>query len=164
MEHKQAFLEKQKQAISCLLTHLYAETNASQQALSENTFPWHERPLLGDLFHAALEHVVSMPQYDYEELLANIITAHMRPGYDEIVLNLRDKNRLSMIRFIVLLNNKRKSPEQGMPLLKISSEITDAAGGCLLKNGADCIDCTLETLLEHAILHQTDTLLQILTT
>lgn len=156
--------EKQKQAIACLLAHLAAGEISPRQAAPESVLTEHEQTILCDLFHAAIEHVVTMPQYDYEELLANIITAHMRPGYDEIVLNLRDKNRLSMIRFIVLLNNKRKSPDQGMPLLKISSEVIDAAGGCLLKNGADCIDCTLETLLKNAILHQADTLLHILTT
>ena len=156
--------EKQKQAIACLLAHLHAESPLPQRTASENALSEQEQSLLKDLFDKAVEHVASIPQYDYEELLANIITAHMRPGYDEIVLNLRDKNRLSMIRFIVLLNNKRKSPDQGMPLLKISSEVIDTAGGCLLKNGTDCIDCTLETLLKNAISHWADTLLHTLTT
>lgn len=155
---------EQKQAISSLLAHLHAGTELSRKIAPERNLTKQEQSLLDNLFRAALEYIVALPQHDYEELLASIITAHMHPGYDEIVLNLRDKNRLSMIRFIVLMNNKRKSPEQGMPLLKISSEVIDAAGGCLLKNGADCVDCTLETLLKNAISHQADTLLHILTT
>lgn len=96
----------------------------------------------------AKERIVSMPQYDYEELLANLVVAYVQPGYDEIVFNLRDKNRLSLIRFIVLLNNKIKQSGSVLPLLKIANETIDAAGGFLLKCGKQHIDCTIETLLE----------------
>ncbi len=98
-------------------------------------------------FNRAKERIVSMPQYDYEELLANLVVLHIQPGYDEIAFNLRDKNRLSLIRFIVLLNTKIKQSGRSMPLLRISPETIQAEAGFLLKRGNDTIDCTIDALL-----------------
>jgi len=94
--------------------------------------------------------IVSMQQQEYEDLLANLIVNFYRPGFDTIFLNLRDKNRLSLMRFIVILNAKFKATGKIVPLLKIAGEIIDAQGGFVLSNGVETIDCTLETLLtEH---------------
>ncbi len=95
----------------------------------------------------AKEIIVSMPQYDYEEFLANLVVLYIQPGYDEIAFNLRDKNRLSLIRFIVLLNTKIKQSGRSMPLLRISPETIDAEAGFLLKCGMQVIDCTVDALL-----------------
>lgn len=92
--------------------------------------------------------IVSMQQQEYEELLANLIVHFYRPGYDMFCLNLRDKNRLSLMRFIVMLNAKFKATGKIVPLLKIAGESIEAQGGFVLSNGAETIDCTLETLLK----------------
>lgn len=92
--------------------------------------------------------IVSMQQQEYEELLANLIVHFYRPGYDTFFLNLRDKNRLSLMRFIVMLNAKFKATGKVVPLLKIAGEGIDAQGGFILSNGVGTIDCTLETLLK----------------
>lgn len=94
-----------------------------------------------------LKKIVSMPQHEYEELLANLIVKFYRPGFNEIMFNLRDKNRLSLMRFIVMLNVKFKATGRVVPLLKIATDTTDSQGGFVLSNGTETIDCTLETLL-----------------
>lgn len=94
-----------------------------------------------------LNKIVSMPQQEYEELLANLIVKFYRSGFDEIVFNLYDKNRLSLMRFIVMLNVKFKATGRIVPLLKIAAETADTQGGFLLSNGTETIDCTMETLL-----------------
>ena len=94
-----------------------------------------------------LKKIVSMPQHEYEELLANLIVKFYRSGFNEIMFNLRDKNRLSLMRFIVMLNAKFKATGRVVPLLKIAAETADTQGGFVLSNGIETIDCTLETLL-----------------
>lgn len=92
--------------------------------------------------------IVSMPQPEYEEFLANVITKYYKPGFDEIVFNLNDKNRLSLMRFIVMLNARFKEMGMIVPLLKFSDRTIDVQGGFELTNGTDSIDCSLETLIE----------------
>lgn len=96
-----------------------------------------------------LQKIVSMPQHDYEELLANLIVKFYLPGFNEIQFNLRDKNRLSLMRFIVMLNAKFKATGRVVPLLKIAGETIESQGGFVLTNGTQTIDCTLETLLQN---------------
>ena len=96
-----------------------------------------------------MKKIVSMPQQEYEELLANLIVKYYRPGFDEIQFNLRDKNRLSLMRFIVMLNAKFKATGRGVPLLKIAAQTADIQGGFVLTDGANTIDCTLATLLQN---------------
>lgn len=96
-----------------------------------------------------IKEIVSMEQSAYEELLANLIVKFYRPGFDEILLNLQDKNRLSLMRFIVMLNTKFKAINKIVPLLKISAKTIDAQGGFVLTNNAESIDCTIETLLQN---------------
>ena len=96
-----------------------------------------------------LQKIVSMPQHDYEELLANLIVKFYLPGFNEIQFNLRDKNRLSLMRFIVMLNAKFKATGRVVPLLKIAGETIESQGGFVLTNGTQIIDCTLETLLQN---------------
>ncbi len=100
------------------------------------------------LMEEVLAYITSMPQHDYEEFLADMVVVHAKPGFEEIVFNLQDKNRLSLIRFIVLVNNKTKDEGRVMPLLKIAAETVDAAGGFLLRRGDETINCTVETLLQ----------------
>lgn len=94
-----------------------------------------------------MQRIVSMPQQEYEELLANLIVKYYRTGYNELLFNLRDKNRLSLMRFIVMLNAKFKAKGMIVPLLKISGKTIDSQGGFMLTNGVDTVDCTFETLL-----------------
>ena len=94
-----------------------------------------------------LKKIVSMPQHEYEDRLANLIVKFYRSGFNEIMFNLRDKNRLSLMRFIVMLNAKFKATGRVVPLLKIAAETADTQGGFVLSNGIETIDCTLETLL-----------------
>lgn len=96
-----------------------------------------------------MKKIVSMPQQEYEELLANLIVKYYRPGFDEIQFNLRDKNRLSLMRFIVMLNAKFKATGRVVPLLKIAAQTADIQGGFVLADGTNTIDCTLATLLQN---------------
>lgn len=136
--------EKTNQAMALLIKHLENQTPSSE------TPEQPEHKLLDAFFTEALARIVSMPQHEYEELLANIVVAYAKPECREMVFNIRDKNRLSLIRFIVLMNNKIKQSGRILPLMKMSAETMDAEGGCLLKGGDVCIDCTLETLLAQA--------------
>ena len=136
--------EKANQAMAFLMEHLANQTPSSEAPAK----PEHE--LLDAFFTEALARIVSMPQHEYEELLANIVVAYAKPECNEMVFNLRDKNRLSLIRFIVLMNNKIKQSGRSLPLMKMSAETVDSEGGFLLKGGDVCIDCTLETLLAQA--------------
>ena len=95
-----------------------------------------------------IEDIASLQQQVYEELLANLIVHFYRPGFDTLLLNLRDKNRLSLMRFIVMLNAKFKAIGKIVPLLKIGGQSIETQGGFLLSNGEETIDCTLETLLK----------------
>lgn len=101
-------------------------------------------------FQKAKEKVVTMPQHEYEEWLAHLVVTHIKPGFDKISFNLRDKNRLSLMRFIVLLNTKAKGLGEAMPLLNIARDTVDTEAGFVLKNGDSEIDCTIEFLIEQA--------------
>lgn len=150
MEHDRPNLtngEKQQEAIAYILAKLYEKEDCLLQDTSETPLTEEENTRLDALMEQALEHITTMRQYDYEELLASMVAAYFVPGYEEIVFNLEDKNRLSLIRFIVLINNKMKNAGRVMPLFNISNQTIDAKGGFLLKSGTDCIDCTIETLL-----------------
>ena len=97
------------------------------------------------------EKIVSLPQDKYEEFLAELVSYYIEPGYDEMALNLNDKNRLSLIRFIVLLNAKFKEAGKASILVKISNEVIDSEGGFVLINGENRIDCSMESLLSEKI-------------
>lgn len=125
-----------------------ADSIASARRQAEKMIKNARQEAIERCFLKAKEKLISLPQYDYEEFLANLIVKNYRPGYDEIMFNIRDKNRLSLIRFIVLLNNKFKSMGKIVPLIKISSKTIDTEGGFVLKNGDNKIDCTVETLLK----------------
>ncbi len=139
--------EKTNQAMELLMKHLNTQT---PKALQAPTLTEQEEKLLDAFFTEALARIVSMPQHEYEELLANIVVAYAKPECSEIVFNIRDKNRLSLIRFIVLMNSKIKQSGRALPLMKMSAETVDTEGGFLLKGGDVHIDCTLETLLAQA--------------
>ena len=139
--------EKTDQAMELLLRHLSAQATDTEPTPTLNS---QEEQILDAFFKEALARIVSMPQHDYEELLANIVVAYAKPECVEMTFNIRDKNRLSLIRFIVLMNNKIKQSGRILPLMKISADTVDAEGGFLLKGDGVCIDCTLEALLLQA--------------
>ena len=151
---------QQKNALNYLLEQLPVKTEiiSASPVLSEK-----EQKILDGFFATALEYIINLPQHEYEEFLADIVVSYADSGTEEMVLNLRDKNRLSLIRFIVLVNNRMKNKGRSIPLIKFSSEITDAAGGFLLKNGTKTVDCTLETLLAEKKTSLSDVLLAMLT-
>ncbi len=101
-------------------------------------------------FAAAKDAVLNMSQHEYEDWLSCLVVEHIRPGFHELCLNLEDKNRLSLMRFIVLVNKKSKSLGETIPLLNISKNTIETEAGFILKNGADEIDCTIETLIKKA--------------
>ncbi len=107
------------------------------------------------------EKILSLTQDKYEEFLAELVTFYIEPGYDEMALNLNDKNRLSLIRFIVLLNTKFKQAGKATSLVKISNEVIESEGGFVLKNGENRIDCSMESLLTDKIDVTTDILLKL---
>ncbi len=101
-------------------------------------------------FEEAEKAILSMSQHAYEDWLSHLVVEHIRPGFHELCLNLEDKNRLSLMRFIVLVNKKSKDTGETIPLLKISKDIIETKAGFILKNGAEKIDCTIETLMKRA--------------
>ena len=105
--------------------------------------------------------ILSLPQDKYEEFLAELVSFYIEPGYDEMVLNLTDKNRLSLIRFIVLLNTKFKQAGKATTLVKISNDTIDSEFGFVLKNGENEIDCSAEKLLSEKIDTVTEILLKL---
>ena len=144
--------ESFNKGVAFILEHLLCPMPAAakecyHQAAEDRCLLVAQQTVIDTCFQKAQEQIASMPQHDYEDLLASLVCQYLEPGYDEIVFNLRDKNRLSLIRFIVLLNTKVKQTGKVLPLLNIASETTDAVGGFLLKNGEKRIDCTIETLL-----------------
>ena len=144
MEHKKGNPQNKQKAIDFLITQLpVKETEPISQSLCAQ-----EQLPPDDFFSDALDYIVCLPQQEYEELLADIVVTYATPGYEEIVLNVDDKNRLSLIRFIVLINNRIKNEGRTMPLLKFSTDSVETAGGFLLKNGDEIIDCTLEALFK----------------
>ena len=100
-------------------------------------------------FDERIKTIANMPQNDYEDLLVRIIAKHHKEGFNEVLFNLRDKNRLSLMRFIVSLNAKFKELGKVVPLLKISATTIDSVGGFHLTNGENVIDCSLETLINN---------------
>ena len=139
--------ETTNQAMDLLLEYLCSRTPVTSQAPA--LIPQEEQ-LLDAFFTEALARIVSMPQHEYEELLANIVVAYAESECDEMVFNIRDKNRLSLIRFIVLMDSKIKQSGRTLSLMKMSAETVDAEGGFLLVGKDVRIDCTLETLLAQA--------------
>ena len=113
-------------------------------------------------FQLAEERILSLSQYDYEDWLASLIVRYEQPGYDTLAFNINDKNRLSMIRFIVSINNKLKGTGRSVPLFKIARHTIDTKAGFYLLNGESVIDCTIETLLANQKVSLTQELLKIL--
>lgn len=107
------------------------------------------------------EKILSLSQDKYEEFLAELVSFYIEPGYDEMLLNLNDKNRLSLIRFIVLLNTKFKQAGKATTLVKISNTVIDSPAGFVLTNGKSKIDCSLDALLTDKIDTVTDILLKL---
>lgn len=101
-------------------------------------------------FKEAEDAILNMSQSAYEDWLSYLVVEHIRPGFHELCLNLEDKNRLSLMRFIVLVNKKSKESGEAIPLLNISKSTIETKAGFILKNGADEIDCTIETLIKKA--------------
>lgn len=107
------------------------------------------------------EKILSLPQDKYEEFLSELVSHYIEPGYDEMILNLNDKNRLSLIRFIVLLNTKFKQLGKATMLVKISNTVIDTKAGFILTDGKNKIDCSLESLLTDKIDTVTDIMLKL---
>lgn len=101
-------------------------------------------------FKEAEKTILNLSQHEYEDWLSYLVVEHIRPGFCELCLNLEDKNRLSLMRFIVLLSKKSKGTGETIPLLNISKDIIETKAGFILKNGSDEIDCTIETLIKKA--------------
>lgn len=96
-----------------------------------------------------IKKIISKEQVEYEELLSNLVVKYYSEGFNEILFNLRDKNRLSLMRFIVMLNTKFKATGRIVPLINISSRVIETEGGFMLTDGEKTIDCTLETLIKN---------------
>ncbi len=94
-----------------------------------------------------IKKIKNMKQSAYEEWIADTIVKVATEDVDEIVFNLNDKNRLSLISFIVTLNSKIKASGKKLPLLKIAKDVIDSSGGFILRGKNTEIDCSLETLL-----------------
>lgn len=101
-------------------------------------------------FLKAKETILNMSQHEYEDWLSGLVVEHIRPGFHELCLNVEDKNRLSLMRFIVLINKKAKGTGETIPLLNISKNTIETEAGFILRNGTDAIDCTIETLIKNA--------------
>lgn len=142
MEYKESSPHNKQRAIDFLISQLPVKEADSCPSCAQDAVPPDE------FFADAMDYIIHLSQHDYEELMADIVVAYATPDYEEIVLNVNDKNRLSLIRFVVLINNRIKNERRTMPLLKFSTDTAETAGGFLLKNGENIIDCTLETLFE----------------
>lgn len=102
--------------------------------------------LLADCFQKAHEAILFMPVYDYEELLCDLI-ARVADGGEEILLCQRDRDRISLLRFLVMVNNKLKLEGLDTPGLLMSDEVLEADGGFVLKKGDITVNCSLKMLL-----------------
>ena len=89
---------------------------------------------------------VACAVYDYEELLCDLI-ARVADGGEEILLCQRDRDRISLLRFLVMVNNKLKLEGLDTPGLLMSDEVLEADGGFVLKKGDITVNCSLKMLL-----------------
>lgn len=105
-----------------------------------------KQELLDECFRRAREAVLAMPSGTYEDLLIEQILSAAEDGTEQLILSGRDKERLSLLRFLARVN-ARLADSGEKAAITISEDTVDAAAGFLLKKGDVVINCTLDALL-----------------
>jgi len=108
-----------------------------------------ERQNLIDLaFQKALQRLTEMGDDEYRELIERMLLSTVETGEEEIILNERDKARITQ-GFIQMLNKKLE--ERGKAgKLTIAEETGDFSGGFILRRGKVEINSTFDALLQAA--------------
>lgn len=92
-------------------------------------------------FDAALEMLISMPENEYIDFMANQI---VKVPYSEgtIILNKKDREKIGE-KLVKAVNEKLKAEK-----FNLSNETVEVSGGFVLKSGAIIINSTFETILD----------------
>ncbi len=129
---------------------------------------------LDEAFEAARKKLLSMPEDDYVELLANLVVKAAKTGREELIFNARDKERVgakvvsranAMLaeavapelpkevkgkkvgNIIAKVVNGANALMQGTAMLTLADETREMEGGVTLRDGNVEINCAFETQL-----------------
>jgi V/A-type H+-transporting ATPase subunit E len=101
-----------------------------------------KRDILDETFELAAEKIKTMNKNDYQSLMEKLITASVRTGDEEIVVD-KDENRIDA-GFIENLNKKANYK------LKLADSRADIGAGFILQKGKIRVNGSLKVLLETA--------------
>jgi len=96
------------------------------------------------ILNEVLNKINSMSKEEYSNLINNMIINNVQTGEEEIVLSIRDKDRINVnldeINKTLIANGKRG-------LLRINTEYADIPSGFILRKSGLEINCTFEALI-----------------
>ncbi|OPZ94431.1 MAG: V-type ATP synthase subunit E [Firmicutes bacterium ADurb.Bin419] len=116
-----------------------AELEARKQKLKA------KQEVVDEAFELALQKLNNLPDLEYQNILVEMISNSIETGKEEVLLSLRDKQRLDP-GFINQLN-KKLSQKGVTGNLKISDEDRNISGGFILKTGDIEINNSFEAII-----------------
>ncbi|NLL06658.1 MAG: hypothetical protein GX270_12925 [Clostridiaceae bacterium] len=116
-----------------------AELEARKQKLMA------KQEVVDEAFELALKKLNNLPDVEYQSILVEMITNSIETGKEEILLSLKDKQRISS-GFIDELN--KKLLQKGISAkMKISEETRNISGGFILKSGDIEVNNSFESII-----------------
>lgn len=104
-----------------------------------------KQEIITSVFEKAITALNSLPAETYAKILCNMIISSVAKGNEEVVLSIRDKERLGK-EFIDDIN--RKLAEKGLKGdLRLSEQTANINGGFILKSGEIEINNSFDTLI-----------------
>lgn len=104
--------------------------------------------LVEEAFKKALDRISSLPDEDYSAFLEKMILKAAREGKGEIILGIKDKERLGK-DFISRVNKKLEKEGKKAELVLADGSL-NSLGGFVLTYGDMEINCSLETIMNMA--------------
>jgi V/A-type H+-transporting ATPase subunit E len=121
-----------------------SEGNALSEAKKEGFKT--KQNMIDDVFNKAIEELCDKPDNEYEKILSRMVIDMAETGDEEILINQKDKKRLSkdFIDNINILVKKRGLNSN----MKLSSKDAHIKGGAILKNGDVEINGSFEAIVK----------------
>lgn len=142
----QGFREKSEESGKIEAQKAYERTVSAAKMEAKKRLLAAKQEIMDDCFRRAREAVLAMPTSAYEDFLIEQIVSAAEDGTEQLILSNRDKEKLSLLRFVARVNSRMADSGEKAGIV-LSEETVDASAGFLLKKGDVVINCTLDALL-----------------
>ena len=142
----QAFHEKCMESGKAEAKRAHERTVSAAKMEAKKRLLAAKQEIVDEFFRRAREEILAMPTGSYEDFLIDQIVSAAGDGTEQLILSYRDREKLSLLRFVARVNTRlTEAGEKGA--LVLSEETVDAPAGFLLKKGDVVTNCTLDALL-----------------